>query len=376
MNRTLLLRYSLLLVLCSSLGADEIVFANGERLMGKFLSFHSGVTTFQSDRLGLLKVPVSVDMSLSTAGMVALVLTNGKEYVGFLRPATSSGWTIATGDNTESVSVSPSQIVSLTLANSAEEETNLRSVVATQSLENVWKEAADRPRLQGPWSLDSRFATSGVYSTKDRRLIHWSGELDYADHFGTLKVTSERVFSTSTNAAGKSFTDDDQTRGEVNFTKSLSERTSAYFDFQGLHDAVRFIDRRFDASAGGQYQFLNGKRANLSAFLGTAWIHYSYLPNKSATTAPIGFGAVQFGYKSSFHLPGKLIIQHDFTFNQGYRGDGSYLSYADVHVRRAITNWLYLDAKLTDDFDSRAANNAKGNTLRYSAGVGVKFDAF
>ena len=355
--------------------SDEITFADGEHLTGKLVSVHAGVVTFQSDRLGLLQLPIQDDMSLVVSGDVVIRTADGKQYEGLMREGTGSGWNVAVNDNTEVVTIPPSQVSSITAAQSS--SAAAAQVIPTQSRENVWESApTDRPGLIGPWSVDSRLAISGVNSTKSRRLLHWNGELDHTSGIGVLKLTAERVYSTSTNQVGKGFIDDDLTRGEANFTKDLSERSSIYADFEGLHDVVSYINKRVDLAGGAQYKVFARPKVRLTAFIGPAFIHYSYLPNVGVTPPAVDFGAVQFGYRSAFHLPAKIIVQHDFRFNQGYRGDGSYLSYVDLRAKRSITSWLYMDGKISDDFDSRAAYQANPNTVRYSAGIGVTFDAF
>ena len=356
--------------------SDEITFADGEHLAGKLVSAGGGLVTFQSDRLGILKIPTSNDMSLVVSGSVVIRTTDGKQYEGSMRDGSGSGWKLATEDNTQIVMIAPDTVASITPAKPADSIAAGATVVATQSRENVWEDSKDKPGLVGPWTVDSKFALSGVNSTKSRRLLHWNGELDNSTHAGDLKFTAERVYSTSTNQVGKQFIDDDLSRGEAHYSKDLSMRTSVYVDFEGLHDAVSYIDKRIDLAGGAQYKVFAMRKVRLTAFVGPAFIHYSYLPNNNVTTAPVSFGAVQFGYRSVFHLPAKFVVQHDFRFDQGYQGNGSYLSYVDARVRRPITHWLYTDAKISDDFDSRAAYQANQNTLRYSAGIGVTFDSF
>ena len=178
------------------------------------------------------------------SGNVVIRTADGKEYEGAMRAGAGGMWSLSTVDNTQRVDIKPSDVASIIAATDAENSSAEAAIVATTARKNVWEGAKDRPGLIGPWSIDSRIAFSGVNSTKSRRLLHWNGELDNSTHIGTLKLTAERIYSVSTGPTGREFLDDDLTRGEANFTKDVSERTAIYGDFEGLHDVVRFVDKR------------------------------------------------------------------------------------------------------------------------------------
>ncbi|WP_161557678.1 DUF481 domain-containing protein [Acidisarcina polymorpha] len=355
--------------------ADVIRFGEQEAVTGQVVSVNRGSITFRSDHLGLLHFNVTPDLTISIDGLITIESTDGRKLVGLMRPDSGPRWTLLVNGGVQEASITPEQIVSLRLTPAA--SFSSKEVAPTETRENSWEGATNKPSVTGAWNLESAFSFTGVQATKDRRLLNWTGKLEEVTNKGHLTFSGDRIYSTSSNPkTGKHNTDDDETHGEAQYTKSIGPRTSAYLDFRGTSDQTNLIDHAFTASGGLRYKLVRSDSIKVTLFGGPSWLDYAFLPNDGVPTQGLQFGAAQIGYNAELDLPANTVIKQDFTFNQGVDSGHSFEATALFTVRHMLNSWLYVDARVFDDYDSRTAYQAEHSRLRYSGGVGVKLSAF
>jgi Protein of unknown function, DUF481 len=354
---------------------DTIKFGSAEAITGHLVSVHQGVIHFQSDHLGLLTFSASPDMTISVDGVITLTTDTGKDVIGMMKPNSGPLWTMLIDGGVEEASISPKNIAAYRAT--PEAAFSHRGIAATDTRENPWEGVSTKPGITGPWSIDSKFAFTGVQATRDRRLIDWTGEVNRVTGTRKFSVTSERIYSISRNTiTQKSFVDDDVTQGEAQYTQQATTRTSVYLDFQGLSDQINFIDHQLIAAGGVRYKLWRESNFKATAFAGPSWLDSVFLPNEGVTTPGENFGAIQVGYTVEWDLPANTTLHHDLSFNQSYESGHPYEGLGKLRIRHMVNSWLFVDASVVDDYNAIAAYQAKQNRLRYSGGLGVKFSGF
>ncbi|MFI5316293.1 MAG: DUF481 domain-containing protein [Myxococcota bacterium] len=319
--------------------ADEIHFANGDRLTGKIVSLKDGKLGFDSKLAGTLSISWADVATLSSDEPVTVELAGGSVIVdklvaadpGSVRTAGSDKVTQQTIPLDTAVKLNPEPVAwhGALAAGADIERGNTHKTGATVDLGAVRRSEMDRITFSAGYAGEqSRDATTGVDSTTKRKVY---GSLQY-DYF-------------------------------------LTKQFYAYGNSRGEKDGVAELSLRFTAGGGGGYQWFETDTIKWNTEAGLSWISENY----SNGTPHTDYIAARIASNFEYLLhPGLTFFQYTRVYPSLENSKDQLVDTA-TGLRYKLFGNFFGESKVLWVWDSTPADGKDRQDLAFILGVGYGF---
>lgn len=334
----------ILLFFCSSAGADEIYFKNGDKLSGEIKSLTEGKLVINSSIAGDIKVDISDISTFSSDKPVEIHFKDGiiiKQQVnrsecGQIRVEKDTLIGPESYELEKVVSINPpgpkppqwqgSAVVGITATHG---NTHIDNRSASFNLQRRGKH--------------NRATFSGDYGRSEQEGVD-SGDMEVTEDWWRLKGKYDYFFS---------------------------KKWYSYGSGRYEKDSIANLDRRLIVGAGGGYQWIESESMNFSAEAGLASLHESYKAQDESESEL----SLQLGYHFDRWLweGGKLIFINDTTYFPALDDLSDYYLTTTAELRAGITSSIFANLKMIFDYDSTPASGADKTDVKYILGAGVNF---
>ncbi len=362
-----------LFFLATPLHADTIVFANGERLVGKIVRMEGGVLEFSSEIAGSVKVGIEKVQSIESD-----------------RPLTIS---LADGTSTKAASIRFVNGRAMLRGASNSDITVLRTDIAEI-------DHPDKPRVAWSRSLTAGLSSSHGNST--------STKLNIALHIlrrskrHRIRLDSLYLYGREDNPDADLDPDaDDEITTEENFTLSakydyfFTKKIYGYLSGSYKKDHIANLDYRMIAGAGAGYQWLDSARLQWSTDIGLSLLREKYSSHvaieyddeddnegdEDADTRPAYRRQVdrnndlslQLGSSFSWNPSDRLKFMCTVQYVPALGDFSDYFLTADAELRAAINKKLFSSIKAIIDYDATPGEQSESTEKKYIVGLGLNF---
>jgi len=357
--------------------ADELVFGNAERLVGRLLSMGQGRIVFKSDTLGEITIDAAKVTSLTTDDEVTVCLKDGSELRGrALRGAADRVISISTGRL-------PARVLAFA---------DIASI-------------GEVPRPRVLWSGN---VAAGFTGTNGNSF----GERYNLDVSIMRRSDRHRLQLSALYLAGREERDDEDEHKEKvtveeNFTIKgkydyfFTKKQYGYVSGSFKKDHIADLDHRVITSAGAGYQLIDTDRMRLSSDLGLAYLYEKFSTRRedadakgeaaesSAEAADQGEGnsrvatvrdvthnrelALQVGSNFEWQINNTVKALFNLSYNPSINDFSDYYLSSDAEIRLALTRGMYSSLKAILDYDSQPGEAVGSTDTKYIFGFGWGF---
>jgi putative salt-induced outer membrane protein YdiY len=323
----------------AALVPDEVIFKNGEKVVGTITSVADGKITIQSVSMGTVTAPLDKVSTFSADHDLKIVLSGG-DVVNRKVSADSEGHIKIAGDgalqqqsvaikNIDKINPPPIQwtgdIVAgytVTRGNSDTETANLDAQAQRRS--------------------------------EDDRIRFWAGYLH-----SRQKDSSTHEFATTTR----------RVFGALQYDYFFSKLFYAYANAKAEKDGIAQLDLRFIAGAGAGQQWEESNTFNFSTEEGVTWFNENY----SNATPSVDQVSLRFAY----HVDGRpfdgVKLFHNFEWYPSTEQSNDNLVITDAGIRSSLTKSMFAEARAELRYDTTPATGATKTDTRYIFGLGRSF---
>lgn len=343
-----------LIFLCGSSFADEIVFTNGERLIGKFERMEEGKLIFKSQLVGEVKVDLSHVSHISTDTPFDIHLLDGTVLKSKTFKSEADRFTI---DGT---------------AESQEQTFALSTLSALNPL--------PKPKVKWSGSITAGFTSSHGSSFSEN--LNIDGDLNMRTEKHRFWLNSRFVLERNKDDNG------DKKTTEENFTVSgtysyyFTEKFFGYLNERFKKDHIDNLDYRITSVPGVGYQWIDTDKLQFSTQGGVGLLQEKYT---SRVPDPTGEKVwtkevdrkedliIQIGYHFAWKLNDKFSFVSNLAHNPSADDFSDYNLTHDSEVRAFITQSLYCSFKFILDYDSSPGEDSASTDTDYILGFGWRF---
>ena len=342
-------------IFCCNSYADEVVFKNGERLIGTFERLEEGKLIFKSQIAGEVTVDLSQIKDIYTEEPMDIHLLNGTVMKSKSLETEEEHFAVEGTDNI------------------------LEQTILLSDLSAINPKAVPKIRLSG--NITAGFTSSHGSSFSENTNIAGSFGLRTKDH--RLRINARYVVERNED----SDTGDHETSKE-NFTVRsvydyfFTKKIYGYWSERYKTDHIDDLNYRFTSVWGAGYQWAEKEDLKFSTFAGPGLLQEKYSRRVSdesvaGTSSRVDTRRKDFIIQSGYHFEWKPIGILEFTSNLAYNPKGDDFSFYnlthDSEVRAFITGSLYASFKFILEYDSHPAAGSSSTDTDYIFGMGWEF---
>ena len=326
-------------VFAQAIQADELVFKNGDRLIGKITHALDGKLVFKSDVAGKITIDISKIKTFSTDEAIEVHLKDGSVLIQKII-SSKAGWFAIEG--TETVKAQDFDIADISSINPPKPKwTGNVSAALTSTHGNTKTEAISA-------SVNLRKRTE-----KDRTLL----SADYARGKQEDPDT------------GQDKTTENWWRTKAKYDYFFTKKFYGYLDGRYETDKIAELDRRVIVGSGGGYQWIESEKMNFSTEAGLASLYEKY-ENQTDSSAEL---SVQLGYNFDKKLAKGLKFIHDLTYYPSLEKFSDYYLTSTGEIRTHFTENMFLNFKVILNYDTTPATDSGTTDTKYMLGLGYSF---
>ena len=371
----------LLLVMWSPVSADEVIFENGERLIGTFKRVEGKTLIFKSEIAGEISVDLSKIKDIYSEKPLEIVLDDGTLL---------TGKTIQREEETFTVQ---------------EEQEGPEQTFVKADLYEIYP--SPRPMVKWSANVSAGFTSSHGSSQSENTNLDWSFRLRTKKH--RFRQNGWFIVSRDEGSDGEEITTEENFTILAIYDYFFTEKIYGYWSERFKKDHIDDLDYRIISAWGGGYQWQETGKLEFSTFAGLGYLEEKYtsrIPNPAYEgTEPreiAGFKYVQGRYtgRLPYQVTGKkwlkdisrkndIILQSGYhfewkpsskiqylsnlTYNPSVNDWGNYNLNHDSEVRTSITNKIYASFKFVLDYDSDPGEDSSSTDTDYILGLGWNF---
>lgn len=344
--------FTLLIILAQPVLADEVVFQNGERLIGTVVKLEDGKLTFKSETLGEQTIDLAKIKTFTTDEPVDLRLTDGT----VLKSKT---------ELTESrqVNLAGSELIQ-------SQQIELDKILAINQPEPRWTGSfnAGLTSTHGnTFDQSGSFSVDGIKREKDKRT-----------RFDALYVFSRT----------KDDTTGDKRTTEENFTIKgkrdyfLTEQWYTFINGGFKKDHIADLERRVILGFGTGYQWVENDKLKFNTDGGLAYRHEKYdtrIANPAAPPALIqeietsDEMSTQLGYNLFWQFRDRWKILHNLAYFPSLEMFSDYFLTSTAELRHQHSDSIFSSLKAVLDYDSTPAEGTGSTDLKYILSIGWNY---
>jgi len=337
--RTFLFGLLALLVAAVPVCADEVIFANGDRLTGKIVSATGGKLILKTEAAGDVTIDLAKVKTFSTDAPVKLQLGERAPVVESRVEAGAEGQ--VQGEIPPGTAPQPVPIKNITAINPPPPAWHgnvaLNGLFTTGNSET--EQFGFTARAVKRW-LDDRFSLGAEYS------------------YGRQKDQSTGVTSTTV----------DYGTGFMKYDHFFTKKFYGYAGFKIEHDGVAGLTYRTTTGPGVGYEWFESPAFNLSTEAGPAWVHETF-----ENTGSRDFAALRLAYSVDW-TPVKLLkLYNTFEYLPNMADFGQYLMNINAGARATVWEGLFGDFRIEYRYNSRPDPGRENTDVRYILSAGWAF---
>ena len=365
-----------LIILCFNSYADEVVFENGERLIGTFQKVEGKNLIFKSEIAGELSVDISKIKTISSEKLLEILLDDGTLL---------QGKTIIREEDTFIVQ---------------EETEEAEQTFVKADLYDIYP--APRPKVIWSATLSAGFKSSHGSSFSEDTTVDWGFRLRTKRHrfrqFGRLVI--ERA---EDGDGEKITTEENFTIGGI-YDYFFTKKFYGFWSERFKKDHIDDLSYRLTHAWGVGYQWSETDNLKFATFAGPGYLQEKYdsrIPNPNYTE-PQTISYLQAGrtgrladanvekkwvkdvsrrndviLQSGYHFEwkpfSKIHYLSNLTYNPSIDDWGDYNLTHDSEVRAFITSNIYATFKFILDYDSHPGEDSASTDTDYILGLGWNF---
>ncbi len=346
---------SLVVLMSSNLLADEVIFKNGEKLIGKLVRLEGGKLTFKSDMIGEQTFDVSAVKNFTSDSKIDIHLPNGAVIVDSIQSA---------GDgkiNSDSKTINISEIKSINPVKvpPVKWSGNL-NVGFTSAHGNTFSQS-------GSFGVDLKKDDTKNKTVTDLGALYVIARSEGGD--GEKETTEENVTA----------------RGKKSFF--VSDKKYHFVSGKFKKDHIADLDRRLIGTLGSGYQWVKNDKTSFSTDLGLAILHEKYVVKKTVDTDP-GPGvtlarvteitqndelSANISYKLETKVNDKVKFIHETIYYPSFNRISDYYLSSSAELRANITDDMFTSLKALLDYDSTPADDSSTTDTKYIVSLGWGF---
>lgn len=374
MARKLLWCLLLWLLPVVALRAQQVEFANGDQLSGKWVSVEGTTIEFNSEPLGKVAIPAGKVASFTIAEPLVVVLHGGKGYSADRVRLVSGTWTVEFQGRSREFP--DGQIATIVPANT------YRSAVTREGA-RPWR--GWRGSASFGYSLqngDQNARTLSIGMSAVRRQPNLAG---LHDRWRT-SYSFNLLFANASNAGQQVVSN--------TFTTALRQdyfflpHSFVFLFGQADHIQPQNLYLRQNYGGGFGHDLLTGSRVKLSLLGGATFA------NEKFSGSPAGqFAEALAGERAAIQFTPRILLNHSFTFYPNLSNTGDYRFDTASTLDLGLNSWLSANFGVTDFYISRIPTGsatvittigpsgtvvttsvpAQNNNITVTAGLGVHF---
>lgn len=318
---------------------DEVVFKNGEKLVGKVKQVLDGKVTIESDSLGTIKAPLDKIATMSTDEPVDIVLVDGNIVKRKLAPS-------------EDGSV-------LLLAEGGDEEKKL-------AIAQIKKVNPDPVKWTGNFAVGATFArgnadTNNASATFDAVRRSDDDRITVAAYYASTRTRDQ--------ATGDWNTSQSRFGGRLQYDYFFAKSHYAFATARGEKDRFAGFDFRGIGGVGLGQQWVETADFSFSTEAAATWTIEDYTTNQSTAS----YAGVMLSYNIKGNITDGLTGFNTLIYNQGLEDFDDSFFEGNIGIRAALTKAMFGEFKVLFRYDNTPAAGAERQDVFYIVGVGWSF---
>lgn len=327
----------ILLGLCSTVCADQIVFVNGDRVTGKIGSLVDGKLTFESDLAGTLTIDIANIATFSSDEAIDLHLDDGS-ILSEQAAVSEPNHVVIGGDQR----------------------------VAFDRIASINPPAKPKPKWTGEVSAGYT-STAGNTSTET---ITGSANAKKRTEKDRKTVSADFARGRQEDPdTGRKNKTEDWWRTKAKYDYFFTKKLYGYLDGRYETDEIAELDYRAIMGTGYGYQWIESERMNFSTEGGLAYKIEEY-GNSTGKNDEI---SVQLGYNFDKKLGKGFEFIHDLTYYPSTEDFSDYFLTSTGELRANLTEKVFTNFKAVLNYDSTPAQGKHKTDTKYIWGIGWKF---
>ncbi len=352
--RTGLSTIVLLCVFFRAASADEIVFTNGERLIGTFKHAEGHTLTFVSEMAGEITVDLDRVKSIGTEVGMTVHWTDG---------------TVLKGNTIES---SAGRLMVFDAAKAQEAD----FAAAFLSAINPKPE----PKVQWSGSITAGFKSSHGSSFSEDYSVDGNLGMRTARH--RLRLDGRFVAERDKDERGDKKTTEENATLEGVYSYYFSKRFFIYWNERFKKDHIDDLDYRITSVPGIGYQWIDSDTVQLSTQAGAGLLQEKYtskVPDPDDETAEVKKISrkedfiMQTGYHAEWKINDRFMFVSNLAYNPSPDDFSDYNLTHDSEVRIFITRSFFNSFKFILDYDTTPGEDSASTDTDYILGLGWRF---
>ena len=363
-------------VLCFNSYADEVVFENGERLIGTFQKVEGKNLIFKSEIAGELSVDISKIKEIHSENLLEILLEDGTLL---------QGKTIRREEGIFTVQEEPEEV----------EQTFVKA-----DLYDIYP--APRPRVKWSGNISAGFKSSHGSSFSEDSTVDWGFRLRTKKH--RFRQSGWFVVERSEDSDGDKVTTEENFTVLAIYDYFFTEKFYGFWSERFKKDHIDDLEYRFTHAWGVGYQWSETDNLQFATFAGPGYLQEKYdsrIPNPNYTE-PQTISYLQAGrtgrladanvetkwlkdvsrrndviLQSGYHFEWKPFSRihyiSNFTYNPSIDDWGDYNITHDSEVRTFINSKIYFTFKFILDYDSHPGEDSASTDTDYILGLGWNF---
>jgi putative salt-induced outer membrane protein YdiY len=369
-----------LAILWSAGFADEVIFENGERLIGTFARVEGDKLIFKSEIAGEISVDIAKIKEIHSEKLLEILLDDETLLKGNRIKREEDTFTV-------------------------QEEEGPEQTFVKADLYEIYP--SPRPKVKWSGNISAGFKSSHGSSFSEDTNVDWSFRLRTKKH--RFRQSGWLVLERSEDSNGDKVTTEENFTVLAIYDYFFTEKIFGYWSERFKKDHIDDLDYRITSAWGGGYQWMEKDRLNFSTFAGLGYLQEKYT-SRIANPAYIGteprgitgFKYVQGRYtgrlpyqltekkwledisrrndiilQSGYHFDwkpfSKIHYLSNLTYNPSIDDWGDYNLTHDSEVRASITDKIYATFKFILDYDSDPGEDSASTDTDYILGLGWKF---
>jgi len=358
--RTILVLTALAILCCNS-HADEVVFENGERLIGTFKKVEGKKMIFKSEIAGEISVDISKIREISSDGLLEILLDDGTLLRGKIIKQEKDAFIVQ------------------------EETAGAKQTFVEANLYDIYP--SPRPKVKLSGSLSAGFKSSHGSSFSEDTSLNWDFLLRTKKH--RFRQGGWMVIERSEDSDGDKITTEENFTIFATYAYFFTEKIFGYWSERFKKDHIDDLEYRLTSAWGAGYQWVETDKLDFYTFAGPGYLQEKYesrVPNpryteERPTRQPKWLKDVkrrndiilQSGYHFEWKPFSKIHYLSNFAYNPSIDDWGDYNITHDSEVRTFINSKIYFTFKFILDYDSTPGEDSSTTDTDYILGLGWKF---
>lgn len=361
--------------------ADEVIFENGERLVGTFERVEGKRLIFKSEMAGEVSADISRIKELRTDKLLEVLLEDGTVFTG----------------NTIRIEADVFTFL--------EDEGKSGETFVKADLYEIYP--SPRPKIKWSGGISAGFISSHGSSTTENTNVDLNFRLRSKKH--RFRHNSWFAADRNEDSRGDKITTKENFTVLAIYDYFFTEKIYGYWSERFKKDHIDDLDYRITSAWGGGFQWTETKRLEFSTFAGLGYLQEKYtsrVANPDFTgTGSRGMGGLNYvqvrytgrlpdpitgkkwlkdvsrkdditlqsGYRFEWKPFNKVHYLSNLTYNPSIHDWGDYNLTHDSEVRASLTKKIYATFKFVLDYDADPGEKSASTDTDYILGLGWQF---